>query len=231
MIKNNKVLVIIPARGGSKGIVGKNIKPLNGKPLIEYSIEVAKQSQYVDNVVVSTDCEKIENISILLGSDVIKRPDFLAKDDSLVVDSIKYTLENLDEKFDFILLLEPTSPMRTVELIDSCIEKLLIDDVECVATFCETEIPPDRIWKMENDKIKTFLADATPWLPRQKLEKGYQLNGLVYGMKTSIFINRDKGLKILTNHITPIITKKEISIDIDNIIDFKLVELLMKEDK
>ena len=229
MIGNNKVVVIIPARGGSKGIPKKNIKLLNGKPLIQYSIDIAKKSKYVDSVVVSTDCDEIEKISLELGSQVVKRPDYLSKDESLVAEAIKYTINMLDEKYDFIILLEPTSPMRTLELVNNCIENLAVIDTECLATFCETDLPPARIWKLTDKKAEFYFEDSNPWLPRQRLEKGYQLNGLVYGLKTHIFMKTNNDGRILTNNITPILTKREKSIDIDNIIDFKLIELLMKE--
>ncbi len=228
MISNKKVLAIIPARGGSKGIPKKNIKLLNGKPLIQYSIDVAKDCQYIDNIVVSTDCDEIANVSIDLGAQVVHRPDYLSKDDSLVVDAIKYTLEKLEDKYDYIILLEPTSPMRTLNIVENCIKKLANHDVECVATFCETDLPPARIWKLVNDEAKIFIKYSNPWLPRQILEKGYQLNGLVYGIKYEIFMKNSN--KLLTDKITSVLTSREMSIDIDTMLDFKLVELIMREE-
>lgn len=227
MINNKKVLAIIPARGGSKGIPKKNIKRLNNKPLIQYSIDIAKKSQYIDSVVVSTDCDDISSTSIVLGAKVVKRPDYLSEDDSLVVDAIKYTINELDDEYDFIILLEPTSPLRSLEVIENCINKLLDKEIECVATFCETDLPPARVWKISNNDIELFFKNSNPWLPRQKLEKGYQLNGLVYGIKQEVFMNNPS--RILTDKISPVITSRDMSIDIDSMLDFKLVELIMKE--
>lgn len=227
MINNNKVIAIIPARGGSKGIPKKNIKKLNGKPLIQYSIDIAKECEYIDSVIVSTDCAEIEKTSTLLGADVIKRPDYLSLDNSLVEDAIKYTLDNVDKSVELIVLLEPTSPMRNIELLNKCIEKLEISSTECVATFSETELPPSRIWNLDSNTAEPFISGSNPWLPRQELKKGYQLNGLVYGFKKSIFKKNDKG--ILTENISAIVTPRNISIDIDDMLDFKLVEYLMKE--
>ncbi|WP_108063721.1 acylneuraminate cytidylyltransferase family protein [Poseidonibacter lekithochrous] len=227
MINNKKVLAIIPARGGSKGIPKKNIKRLNNKPLIQYSIDIAKKSQYIDSVVVSTDCEEISSTSMGLGAKVVKRPDYLSEDDSLVVDAIKYTINELDDEYDFIILLEPTSPLRSLEVIENCINKLLDKEIECVATFCETDLPPARVWKISNNDIELFFKNSNPWLPRQKLEKGYQLNGLVYGIKQEVFMNNPS--RILTDKISPVITSRDMSIDIDSMLDFKLVELIMKE--
>lgn len=227
MIDNKKVLAIIPARGGSKGIPKKNIKLLNDKPLIQYSIDIAKHSKYIDSIVVSTDCDEIAEVSINLGAHVVKRPEYLSEDDSLVVDAIKYTIENINENYDLIVLLEPTSPMRTVKIMDECIESLKDQDTECVATFCETDLPPARVWKVLNNRAELFFEGSNPWLPRQKLEKGYQLNGLVYGFKREIFMSNSS--RLLTDNITAIITPREISVDIDTMLDFKLVELVMKE--
>lgn len=231
MFNSMRVLAIIPARGGSKGIPKKNIKMLLGKPLIQYTIDEANSSLYVDDVVVSTDSEEIAEVSEQLGAKVIQRPPELSGDSALVVDALRYTIEALEKehlKYDIVLLLEPTSPLRTYSVIDECIEKFSNQNVESVTTFSETSVPPDRIWRISDDSVEPYIKGANPWLPRQKLELGYQLNGLVYAIKMSSFKAMEKSNSVLTEKITAVITPKEISIDIDDMLDFRLIEFLMK---
>ncbi len=231
MFNSMRVLAVIPARGGSKGIPKKNIKMLLGKPLIQYTIDEAKSSLYVDDVVVSTDSEEIAEVSEQLGAKVIQRPLELSGDSALVVDALRYTIEALEKeylKYDIVLLLEPTSPLRTCSVIDECIEKFSNQNVESVTTFSETSVPPDRIWRISDDSVEPYIKGASPWLPRQKLELGYQLNGLVYAIKMSSFKKMEKSNSVLTEKIVAVITPKEISIDIDDMLDFRLIEFLMK---
>lgn len=234
MLENKKVLVVIPARGGSKGILKKNIKILHGKPLIQYTVEAAQDSMYVDDIIVSTDDEEIQKVSESLGIKVVPRPDRISGDNALVVDALRYTLDTLEEEgalYDIVLLLEPTSPLRTSETIDSCIKEFKHDNVKNVVTFSETDLPPDRIWRLDNKSIEPYIAGANPWLPRQQLETGYQLNGLVYALDVVNFRAMKNSQTILNGEITPVITPKEISIDIDDMLDFKMIEFLMKDNK
>ena len=232
MFRSMKVLVVIPARGGSKGIIKKNIKVLHGKPLIQYTIDESKKSLYIDDIVVSTDDKAISKVSKDLGVKVIDRPDKFSGDKALVVDALRYTLDELEKeglRYDIVLLLEPTSPLRTSHIIDECIEKFKDPDVKNVVTFSETSVPPDRIWKIDLNSIEPYIKGANPWLPRQELNEGYQLNGLVYALDISNFNTMKDSHTILNGKITPVITPKEISIDIDDMLDFKMVEFLMKD--
>lgn len=232
MIDSMKILAVIPARGGSKGIPKKNIRILAGKPLIQYTIDEAYKSLYIDDVVVSTDDDQISKVSETLGAKVIRRPDELSGDNALVVDALRYTIEVLKKEnlnYDIVLLLEPTSPLRTYSIIDECIEKFKNKNVESVTTFSETSVPPDRIWRISDNNVETYIEGVNPWLPRQKLEIGYQLNGLVYAIRMSSFELMKKSNSLLTSKITPVITPKEVSIDIDDMLDFKMIEFLMEE--
>ena len=232
MLESMKILAVVPARGGSKGIPKKNIKILAGKPLIQYTIDEANKSLYIDDVVVSTDDDEISKVSETLGAKVIRRPDELSGDNALVVDALRYTIEVLKKEnlnYDIVLLLEPTSPLRSYSIIDECIEKFKNKNVESVTTFSETSVPPDRIWRMVDKNVETYIEGVNPWLPRQKLEIGYQLNGLVYAIRMSSFEAMKKSNSLLTSKITAVITPKEISIDIDDMLDFKMIEFLMEE--
>ena len=141
----NKIIAIIPARGGSKGISRKNIKSLAGKPLIAYSIEAALKSKYINSVVVSTEDEEIAKISEKCGAEVIERPEELAKDEKPTIDVIFQVLEILRMKNhtpDIVVLLQPTSPLRDTEDIDNAIELFLNGGCESVVSVCEVEHPP-----------------------------------------------------------------------------------------
>ena len=124
-----KIIAIIPARGGSKGVPQKNIRNLAEKPLIAYSIEAGTASKYIDMVVVSTEDQEITTISEKYGAEVVKRPDSLAQDDSPTIDAVFHVIESLNiqnEKLTIVVLLQPTSPLRNSQDIDSAIKLLLV---------------------------------------------------------------------------------------------------------
>ena len=144
MYKNNSFLAIVPARGGSKGLPGKNIKELCGKPLVAWSIEAGLKSKYVDEVMVSTDDEKIAEISKKYGANApFLRPSELASDTATTFDAVKHTIDyyknELKKEFDYIVLLEPTSPLREVCDIDRAIEILLESKADSIVGICKTE--------------------------------------------------------------------------------------------
>ena len=225
----NKILAIIPARGGSKGLPGKNIKPLLGKPLIAYTIDVVKSSKYPIDVVISTDSEEIESVSKKYGASSIMRPAELASDNSLVIDAILYTvseLEKMGKTYDIVLLLEPTSPLRPVEVLDRCIDLVLNHDKDCVATLSEIEVPLERIWKINNNEVSLVVPKANPSQPRQMFEKIYKMNGLVYAIKMKVLKNTKK---VITDNVCPVITEVEDSMDIDTLNDFQMIEYYMNK--
>lgn len=227
------VVSIIPARGGSKGIPGKNIKELNGKPLIVYSIEHSLEVESIDRTIVSTDDEEISGVAEKAGAEVIKRPDELARDDSLVINAIRYTVQEIERKgdeVDFIVVLEPTSPLRDIEVTERCIKVLKEGKADSVATFSETELPPHRIWRIEDDLLEPYIEGANPWLPRQEQPKGYQLNGQVYALTKDILFEHDDSISLLIGERYPIITPKETAVDIDTETDLKLVETLLENE-
>ena len=141
MYTNKKFLAIIPARGGSKRLPRKNVLDLCGKPLIAYTIEAALKSKYIDKVIVSSDDEEILNISSNFGADIIKRPIDLANDTATTIDAIKHTIDNF-ENYDYIVLLQPTSPLRNEKHIDEAIELLEKKKADAVVSVCEMEHSP-----------------------------------------------------------------------------------------
>jgi len=140
-LKQNRFLAIIPARGGSKRLPKKNILKLNKKPLITYSIKAAQQSNFIDDVVVSSDDDDILNISLNYGAKTIKRPDQLSQDGSTTFDAIKHTIENY-ESYEYIVLLQPTSPLRDEKDIDEAIKLLDEKKADAIISVCEMEHSP-----------------------------------------------------------------------------------------
>ena len=222
-----KYLAIIPARGGSKRLPNKNILDLNGKPLIAWSIEAAKKNKYINNIVVTSDSEKILDIANKYNIKTIKRPDFLATDTATTFDTIKHTIDSLQEKYEYIVLLQPTSPLRNEKHIDEAIELLEKKNADAVISVCETEHSP--LWSNtlpEDLNMSNFLRDEIKNKRSQDLPKFYRLNGAIYICKTDKLLEEKTFL--LKNNIYAYIMDRKSSIDIDDEIDFKLAEILIK---
>ena len=173
MYTNKKFLAIIPARGGSKRLPRKNVLDLCGKPLIAYTIEAALKSKYIDKVIVSSDDEEILNISSNFGADIIKRPIDLANDTATTFDTIKHTIDNF-EKCDYIVLLQPTSPLRNEKHIDEAIELLKEKNADAVVSVCEMEHSP--LWSNtlpKDGNMNNFLRYEVLNQRSQDLDKFY----------------------------------------------------------
>ncbi|MFL0269662.1 cytidylyltransferase domain-containing protein [Candidatus Clostridium radicumherbarum] len=230
MIGNKKVLAIIPARGGSKGIPGKNIKDLNGKPLIAYSIEETLKSKYTDKLIVTTDDKEIAEVSKRFGAEIpFLRPEELSCDDTPGIQPILHAVNWLHEKkfnYDYIMCLQCTSPFRKVNQIDGAIEKLFNEEADSIVSVCESESNPYWMKKIENGFLKDFIGNNTFYARRQDIPKVYSLNGALYLAKTEILQRYNNWY---TENTIPYIMDKLSSLDIDDIMDFRFAELLMKE--
>lgn len=226
MYKNKTFLAIIPARGGSKRLPRKNVLDLHGKPLIAYSIEAGFKSRYIDKVIVSSDDIEILNISKKFGAGTIKRPDKLASDTATSFDAIKHTIENVD-KYDCIVLLQPTSPLRTSINIDESIELFNEKNADAVISVCEMDHSP--LWSNTLDdslSMNSFLREEVLNKRSQDLEKYYRLNGAIYICNTKKLL--DEKRFFLKDNIFAYVMDRESSIDIDGEIDFKMAKFLMK---
>ena len=225
MLSCKTFLAIVPARGGSKRLPRKNILNLNGKPLIAYSIEAGLQSKYIDKVIVTSDDEEILNVSKEFGADIIKRPDELASDIATSFDAIKHTIENVD-KYDYIILLQPTSPLRSAVQIDEAIDLLETKEANAVVSVCEMDHSP--LWSNtlpQDASMQGFLRDEVLNKRSQDLEKYYRLNGAIYICKTDKLLEEESFL--LKENIFAYVMDRESSIDIDEKIDFKIAEVLI----
>ena len=224
---NKTFLAIIPARGGSKRLPRKNILDLCGKPLISWSIEAALKSKYISKVVVSSDDEEILNISSNFGADIIKRPYELANDTATTFDTVKHTIDNF-ENYDYIVLLQPTSPLRNEKHIDEAIELLEEKQADAIVSVCEMDHSP--LWSNtlpEDGNMRGFLREEILNKRSQDLEKYYRLNGAVYICKTDKLLE-NKSFFLKDNIFAYIMDKKN-SIDIDEEIDFEIAKVLINK--
>ncbi len=224
MINNKKVLALIPARGGSKGIKDKNIYPLYGKPLIAYSIDCAKRSKYIDEIVVSTDSIIIAEVAKNYGAYIpFLRPVELASDTAKSIDAIVHAikwLEDHNEKFDIFVLLQPTSPLRTVEDLDGALEKFINSGEKSLVAVSLVSDNPILIRTINADGTMEKLLDLQSTVRRQDMKNYYRVNGSIYINKVSE-INADTSLN--DNEI-PFVVKPENSVDIDEKKDLVLAE-------
>ncbi|SDH24012.1 N-acylneuraminate cytidylyltransferase [Prevotella communis] len=225
-----KVLVVIPARGGSKGIPHKNIKPLNGKPLIYYSIDVARQFTTDEDICVSTDDDEIIKVVEEYGLKVpFKRPDYLATDicgSNEVIQHAWKFFENKGDHYDVILLLQPTSPFRKVEFLKEAVA-LYDDSIDMVTSVKNAPCNPyyDGFEDNEEGLLTISKGDGTIER-RQDAPKVWQLNGSIYVINPKSLMQ--KGLAHFTR-IRKYAMSELYSVDIDNAFDWKIAELIIEE--
>lgn len=223
-----KTFAIIPARGGSKGFPGKNIKVLNGEPLICHTIIGALKSSHINGVFVSTDDPSIAKISMKCGAKIIERPGEIARDESPIIDTILHTIDSIKNLSDddIMILLQPTSPLRNAADIDTALEMFMKTDCDSVISMCKVEHSPYWYFKYEGEKLEPFLGRKYLKMRRQELPDVYGPNGAIY---ITTIKNLYKNNGFYCDKIVPYIMPSERSIDIDEEIDFKLAELLIQE--
>lgn len=229
------MIAIIPARGGSKGLPGKNIKNLNGKPLIAYTIEAAINSEYISDVIVTTDDIKIAEIAKKYGAKVpFIRPDNLAEDNSSAIDVYIHAIEFLMNEnkcgIDNFIVLLPTAPLRNENHINEAVEMFYSENAFSLISVYEAEIPPSWYYKLDdNNRLNNAEFDKLNALSnRQENCKYYIPNGAIY-------ILNYKGLKDNRTYYSvntiPYIMGRENSVDIDTPIDFEFAEFLLNRVK
>lgn len=222
------IIAVIPARGGSKGVPKKNIKLLNGKPLIEYTIKSAIASKVFDEIIVSTDCLQIANFckkySIIK---VVIRPNELSQDNSKTEDALIHVCDKLIEFYDFhpnyVITLEPTSPFRTINTIRTCVSVLINSNNDSVASVVEEKSVLGRI---KNDIFHHIFPNEPR--RRQDREGLYKESSTIYG--TTIEILREKR-SVLGNNVHPLVISGIESFDINELLDFEIANFLMKNNK
>ncbi|WP_369426059.1 MULTISPECIES: acylneuraminate cytidylyltransferase family protein [Oceanotoga] len=231
MIYLKKTLCVIPARGGSKGIKDKNIIDLNGNPLISYTIKAAKNSKIFENIVVSTDSEKILEVSQRYGAEVpFLRPKELATDSSSSMDALIHAIDNCEriykKNYDIVILLQPTSPLRNDKNIIEAFELFENNNANAVVSVCEVDHSP--LWSNTLPKdlsMDRFLNEDVKNGRRQDLDTYYRLNGALYIADVEYIRKYRDWFKC--NSFAYIMDKKN-SIDIDDYFDLKFAEIILK---
>ena len=226
------VITIIPARGGSKGLPGKNIKEMNGKPLIWYTINAAKKSKHISKIILSTDDVRIAKIASNCGAEIpFMRPKKLATDNALAEDNYIYTIDRLNKEFSYsiseFIVLQPTSPFRTSLDIDNAIKIFKEKKADSVISVSETIHPP--IWAKridENGILRNYFNIEIGNKNRQEIEKAYMPNGAIFILKYSLLKEK---YSYYSDKTYPYIMPLERSIDIDSKLDFEFAEYLMKK--
>ncbi|AVR43823.1 acylneuraminate cytidylyltransferase [Christiangramia fulva] len=226
-----KVLGLIPARGGSKGIPGKNIKELKGKPLIAYSIASAKKAELLSRLVLSSDDASIIEIAKAHGLEVpFKRPQELSQDDTPSIEVIQHALKfflEKGEKFDAVCLLQPTTPFRRNGLIDEAIQKLEQGEFDSVISVREIPENYNPHWAFEekDGKLKIATGESTPIPRRQELPKAYHRDGAVYVTRSKIILEGS----LLGEKIGFVDTTKDPYVNIDTSDDWERAENILKQ--
>ncbi len=229
------MIAIIPARYGSKGLKKKNIRLLNGKPLIVWTIKAARKATLISKIIVSTDSKEIANIAKKHGADVpFLRPRYLATDKSKAIDNYIYSMKKLQKLFNFqsdnFVVLQPTSPIRDANDIDQAIKLFYRKKADSVLSCCETSIAPFAMFNL-NKKLKMMISKNKKLkkaMNRQEFKPYYTPNGSIYVLNLKNLIKyksyfSNKSYAYLMSHYK--------SVDINNLDDFKYAEFLLKKNR
>lgn len=225
-----KILGTICARGGSKGVKNKNIRDLNGKPLISHTIDFFKKWGNIDRLVVSTDSQKIAEVAKQYGADVpILRPKELASDYAFKLDAIKHIVEfcenEKEEKYDIIIDLDPTAPLRKQRYLDEAFDKFLKSEANNLYSVCKSHKNPYFNMVELDEKGYAHLSKHSTAVARQKAPEVYSINASIYIYNRDFLIEKT----ILHSDKTIVYEMPEIaSVDIDREIDFLFIEFLLR---
>jgi CMP-N-acetylneuraminic acid synthetase len=227
-----RILGIIPARGGSKGVPGKNIKLLNGKPLLQYTAEIALESQYLVAVILSSNDKQIITVAKSLGIQVpFLRPEELAQDTTPTIDVIIHALQWYQNQaifFDAVCLLQVTSPFRTVEFLDKAIEKFIASGCDCLVSVQKVPHEYNPHWTFEvntEGNLKIATGEEKIISRRQDLPDAYHRDGSIYIMKTEVLLQQHS---LYGKSISFIESTPELYVNIDTVADWEKAEQMIK---
>jgi CMP-N-acetylneuraminic acid synthetase len=230
-----RTLGIIPARGGSKGVPGKNIKLLNGKPLLQYTSEIALESQYLTDVILSSDDNEINTVARSLGIQVpFLRPQELAQDQTPTIDVIIHALQWFENQaifFDAVCLLQVTSPFRTVEFLDKAIEKFIASGCDSLVSVQKVPHEYNPHWTFEvnlEGNLKIATGEEKIISRRQELPEAFHRDGSIYIMKTEVLLQQHSLYGKTTSFIE---SSPELYINIDTLADWEKAEQMIKNNQ
>lgn len=231
MIDGRKVLALIPARGGSKGLPGKNIRPLCGKPMIAWTIEKARKSRFLDEIMVSTDSAEIAEIARTYGASVpFLRPAELASDTASTLDVVIHALDHLGKEgktFDWLVMLEPTSPLREDDDIDHMLQSLLArqDEWDAIVSVGEVHEHPSIVKRIENGRVMPFCPSVPLTFRRQDNEKAFFPYGVAYISKIPSLLSQRT---FYPERCGSYQIKRYQCYEVDDLHDFTCIESIMR---
>ena len=231
---NHKVLAVIPARGGSKGIPKKNLHNLAGKPLIYYSLSACQKSKLITDIIVTTDNLDIKKTVESYGLEVpFLRPERLATDDALAIPTVIHSVKKMEKlknkEYDYVIMIQPTAPLRTAKDIDDSLELLFTEDTDSIISIVDVDnYHPIKMKVINKNRLLDFQDSDLENPPRQSLPKVYIVNGAIYATKRNVLIENEtfKGESCF-----PFVMPQERSVNIDNISDFIVAEYYLSLDE
>lgn len=229
MIDGHTVLALITARGGSKGLPRKNIRALGGKPLLAWTVEAAKCSRYIDRIILSSDDQEIIRIGLQYGCECpFIRPAELAADDASTMDTVHHALRNIENHYEYIVLLQPTSPFRSAEDIDNCLERCLSLNAPACVSVTECEKNPYWMYSVTEDgRMKPVIPMENRPQRRQELPKAFVLNGAIYVAQSKWLSEKES---FVQDETVACVMPQERSLDIDTLQDFQRAQFLIEKE-
>jgi len=233
MPESPRILGLIPARGGSKRLPRKNLLPLAGRPLISWTIDAARSSRLIEQVIVSTDDAEIRDASLAAGAEIpFLRPAEIASDTASTLEVLLHALKQLiaqGQHYEYVVLLQPTSPLRTSADIDNAIELLLEKQADAVVSVCPTDHPPEWSNTLPSDlSMRHFFRPGIRATRSQDLPPSYRLNGAIYIFRIERLL-RGESLEMDDNSYAYVMPRER-SVDIDSELDFRIAELMLGQD-
>lgn len=229
MYQNKRILAVIPARGGSKGIPKKNILEVEGIPLVAYTLQESQKSKYLDRTIISTDDLEIKEVAEQYGGEVpFLRPVELAQDTSKTIDCIVHavdSLKKLGEEYDYVVILQCTNPLRKAWHIDEAIETLLQSEEASLVSVSEVEEHPILMRTLNQDGTLQNLLNISSTVRRQDFPSFYKVNGAIYIQKLDNNFNLESNLN---DGKLAYVMEKKYAIDIDTLLDIYTVEFYLK---
>ncbi len=228
MIAGKRVLGLIPARGGSKGLPRKNILTVDGKPLIAWTIEQGQQSAYIDRLILSSEDPEIVEIARQWGCETpFVRPQELASDEASGVDVVLHAMRKVSEDYDYLVLLQPTSPLRMAVDIDNCIRSCHERQARACVSVSEAAKSPLWMYFLDaENRMNPVLSNNNPVTRRQDLPKVFELNGAVYVVEWDWFL---KNKQFVGAQTVACIMPSERSLDIDTSLDLDFFQYLVRK--
>ncbi|MFB6345528.1 MAG: cytidylyltransferase domain-containing protein [bacterium] len=221
-----KVLGVVPARGGSKGVSRKNVREVAGKPLIAWTIEQAAEAVHLDRSIVSTEDDEIANVAREYGGEVpFTRPRRLAKDDVPSTKPIVHALDQLEESFDWVVKLHPTTPLRTADDIDQFLEFFEEHDAPACVSVTEPETSPYWMFEMGTGNVLEPLFEDEFEIQRQDLDQIYAVNGAMYAADVG-WLRENR--TFYSDATVGFEMDREHSLDIDDCFDLKVCDLILR---